>query len=341
MSVISESPVILACGADEAFAMPMAVTLFSAISRLSRPAEVYVIDGGMVGGTRQRLEDVMSRARADTRVTFIRPLLDVLRKDALPLGRYGPMTYLRLLLPAVLPREVTHILYLDSDLLVRSDLAQLWDQRQMVETIAGAPDYASPLVSGRDGVPNWQDRGLPANAPYVNAGVLILNLTTWRENDLAGEILDYSFAHRAINRFADQDGINALLCQQCNLLDIKWNIPAYLEFDTVLGVVERNPVLADAIARRAELLRSGGVIHFIGSRKPWRYGLGARTQWEWLRWLSRSGWFADDVWRYRRLVLALRCDALLRAGVRAVRRWRGGLICISRSPGVNNGGADL
>ena len=44
--MISASPVVLACGADEAFAMPMAVTLFSAISHLTRPAEVYVIDGG-------------------------------------------------------------------------------------------------------------------------------------------------------------------------------------------------------------------------------------------------------------------------------------------------------
>jgi lipopolysaccharide biosynthesis glycosyltransferase len=318
--MIPPSPVVLACGADEAFVMPMAVTLFSAISHLTRPAEVYVVNGGLNGRTRDRLQQVLFRARGDTRVTFITPPLDVLRRDALPLGRHSPMTYLRLLLPAVLPRELTHILYLDSDLLVRSDLAQLWDQRQMVDAIAGAPDYASPVVSGQAGVPNWRERGLPANAPYVNAGVLMMNLATWRANDLAGEILGYSLAHRAINRFADQDGINAILCERCNLLDMRWNIPAYLEFDAVVRAVEPNPVLTAAVARREELLRFGAVIHFLGPRKPWRYGLGARTQWEWLRWLNRSGWYADDIGRYRRFVLALRCDALLRAGVRAVRR---------------------
>ncbi len=318
--MITASPVVLACGADEAFAMPMAVTLFSAISHLTRPAEIYVIDGGLGGRTRDRLQEVLGQARGDTRVTFLNPPLDVLRRGTLPLGGHSPMAYLRLLLPAALPPEVTHILYLDSDLLVRSDLAQLWDQRQMVDAIAGVPDYASPVVSGRGGVPNWRERGLPANAPYVNSGVLMMNLTAWRANDLAGQIIDYSLAHQAVNRFADQDGINALLCKRCKLLDMRWNIPVYLGFDAVLRGVEPNPVLTAAVARRAELLRAGGIIHFLGPRKPWQYGLGARNQWEWLQWLSRSGWFDDDTWRYWRLVLALRCDALLRAGVRAVRR---------------------
>ena len=84
--MISASPVVLACGADEAFAMPMAVTLFSAISHLTRPAEVYVIDGGLGGRTRDRLQEVLGRARVDTRVTFLTPPLDVLRRGTLPLG---------------------------------------------------------------------------------------------------------------------------------------------------------------------------------------------------------------------------------------------------------------
>src|SRR5262249_50630557 len=159
-----------------------------------------------------------------------------------------------------------------------------------------------------------------ANAPNVNAGVLLMNLTSWRAEDLAGQIFDYSLEHRAINRFADQDGINAVLCGRCKLLDMKWNIPVYLEFDTVLRGIEPNPVLAAAIARRAELIGAGGIIHFVGSRKPWRYGLGARTQWEWLKWLRRSGWFGHETWRYRRLAVALRGDALMRAGVRTIRR---------------------
>src|SRR5512135_2358669 len=84
------------------------------------------------------------------------PPLDFLRRGTLPLGGLSPMAYLRLLLPAALPPKVTHALYLDSDLLVRSDLTELWDQRPTVDAIAGAPDYASPTVSGRDGTPNWR-----------------------------------------------------------------------------------------------------------------------------------------------------------------------------------------
>src|SRR5512135_1592562 len=98
--MISASPVVLACGADEAFAMALAVTLFSAISHLTRPAEVYIIDGGLGDRTRDRLQEALGRARGDTRVTFLTPPLDFLRRGTLPLGGLSPMAYLRLLLPA-------------------------------------------------------------------------------------------------------------------------------------------------------------------------------------------------------------------------------------------------
>ena len=68
----------------------------------------------------------------------------------------------------------------------------------------------------------------------------MMNLTAWRAKDLAGQIFDYLLAHQAVNRFADQDGINALLCKRCKLLDMRWNIPVYLGFDAVLRGVEPN-----------------------------------------------------------------------------------------------------
>jgi lipopolysaccharide biosynthesis glycosyltransferase len=318
----ARAPVILACGADEAFAMPMTVTLYSAISRLSRPTEVYIVDGGLSASSRDRIVRVLDRARPGTRVHFVAPALDSLRSSGLPVAGWGPMTYLRLLLPDALPSDVTHVLYLDSDLLVRADLASLWDERPLEHAIAAAPDFASPHVSGRAGVPNWRERGLRFDAPYVNAGVLLLNLDIWRESRLAEQIFIDVIEHRALNRFADQDSINAILCERCKPVDYRWNIPAYLEFDPILRGIESNPVLDRAVAGRRQLVAGGGIVHFVGPRKPWRRGLASKMQWQWLADLKASGWFADHPGQFEALAVELRIDALARAVIRAIRRRR-------------------
>jgi len=316
---MTKTRIVLACGADEAFAMSLAVTLYSAVANLSEKVIVFVMDGGFARGTRDRILTTVRQGRSDVEVQFISPSMSQFANRIAG----NPMSYLRLCLPALLPDDISHVLYLDSDLLVRADLAELWATRPLESPLAGVPDFASPTVSGRDALPNWRDLGLPADAPYVNAGVLLMNLNIWRAELLAEKILEYSAKHRAINRFWDQDGINAVLCQRTECVDLRWNVPIYLEFPPIIRGIEPNGILTTALSRKQALLWGPNILHFMGDRKPWRRGLGSQTQCEWLDWLWRSGWFASDPWTYRRLASSLWCDRLLRTSVRSMRALLG------------------
>src|SRR5437763_16981533 len=73
-------------------------------------------------------------------------------------GLASSATYVRLLIDQLLPADLERVIYLDVDLIVRSDLSELWHFDLNGKTIAAV----------RDAVPySWHSViGLPAGAPY-------------------------------------------------------------------------------------------------------------------------------------------------------------------------------
>ena len=287
------SRVVVAIGADDAYAFPLTVTAYSAVANL-RPGEgvdLYVLNGGLSADSRERFAGAMRRTGRDVRLQFVTPKVGLLHSSGVPDGNIGLMAYLRVLVPDSLPATETHAIYLDSDLLVRASLADLWELRQGAAAIAGVPDFGGPVVSSPSCLTNWCELGLPAQAPYVNTGVLLMNLAAWRSGNVGRRILEYSVRHKEINRYAEQDGLNAICAREARTIDPMWNVPAYLAFNSVFEILDASPVKEWARSRRAALLRDAHVIHFVGRRKPWRKGLVTATQVEWLRYAWRSGWF--------------------------------------------------
>lgn len=309
---------VIAAGADEGFAFPLAVTLYGALNHLSpgTAADVYVVDGGLTLETKSKISGITAAAHKAVNLHFVTPKLDLL--CGVPLATIGPMTYLRLLLPDALPSSVSHVLYLDSDLLVRGDLAQLWKCRPLTRSIAAAVDFSAPKVSATRALPNWRELGLSAEAPYVNAGVLLMNLRRWRTDDFAVRILEYSRKHADINRYADQDGINALLCDDCDILAPHWNVPAYLDSDALARNLLDDPLTREFVDNRRGYLSDARIIHFIGNRKPWYRGLGLASQREWLYQSRASGWFSGRA-AFARWSLPIWLDYFARRLVRQIK----------------------
>src|SRR5262245_12257828 len=140
--------ITIVTAADDRFAMPMAVTLYSAIANLekTRSVSVYIVDGGISSSSRQRLEAVLSRGPADVRIQWVTP-------DLVPLNgikttsAFSQAAYLRVLIPELLPTDVGRAIYLDSDLVVEEDLSKLWDMDLVNRPGLAVRDYMYPSVS--------------------------------------------------------------------------------------------------------------------------------------------------------------------------------------------------
>lgn len=284
-------PITLITGADDRYAMPLAVTLFSVVDHLSLGAqiEIHVIDGGVTDASKQRVERVLQRPGVTVTVHWVRPAEGSL--SGLPsLGHLGQSTYLRLAAPNLVsaPKAV----YLDSDVVVEGDLQALWNTSLNGRPVAAVPDAGCATV--RDGVPRWQGQGLDPERPYYNAGVLLLDLDQWRARELGAQVLLNLRAHGAAYRFADQDGLNAVLQGEWRPLAPVWNVQV-------------------ARLRDPSLLSGAQVLHYTGAKKPWllqsvRPSLRSRAYGRFFRALQRSRWLTrPDYFRLR-----------ARLGVRAV-----------------------
>src|SRR6202022_4244395 len=116
---------LVASAADEAYVVPLAAAFRSLLdsSGAGSAPRLAVIDGGILPSSRDRL---LASWREATDVQFLD--LGSGQFEELPIhyAYASRATYLRLLLPDMLPASAARVIYLDPDVLVRADLAQLW-----------------------------------------------------------------------------------------------------------------------------------------------------------------------------------------------------------------------
>ena len=157
---------------------------------------------------------------------------------------YTNATYYRLLIPALYPR-MKKALYLDSDILLRADVAALFDTPLGDALAAAVPDgFVNQVPVLRRYVENRV--GVPAQMPYFNAGVLLMNLVEMRKMAFGERFV--SLLSRVTFRVAqDQDYLNVLCRGRVKFLPATWN---YMPF----GYAEEAPEL----------------VHFNLDMKPWQ-----------------------------------------------------------------------
>jgi lipopolysaccharide biosynthesis glycosyltransferase len=171
-------------------------------------------------------------------VTFLRP--DLAEVQRMPVSEHvSHSTYLRLILPDVVPRDEERAIYLDSDLLVQRDLAELWDIPLDGAVVLAAQDVGFPYLDAEKALPNYGackpylagarpianyvELGLAPEAPYFNGGVMVMDLATWRAEGLTEKMLRCLHDHREHAIHWDQYALNVVLSGRWRRLDLCWN----------------------------------------------------------------------------------------------------------------------
>ena len=163
------------------------------------------------------------------------------------------LTYARLFLPKLLP-EVGRILYIDSDLIIMESLEAVWNT-YLENTPLAAAVCAHVKTIGNECLPT-EELGLPPEAPYLQAGFLVIDLGAWRKMDLSKRCVDYLLRYPDRAPHWDQSALNAVIDQKWAVLPDRWNVPA--------GYIELEPEKYSKI--------KPAVLHYSGPDKPWRYG---------------------------------------------------------------------
>ena len=214
-------------------------------------------------------------------------------------GHISPVTYVRLLLPELLPGNLDKVLYLDADLIVCDDIAPLWDTDIASVGLAAAGETdltGKPLLADRL-VDDYGALGMSKDSRVFNVGVLLINLRYWREQRIAERCFGCLRTLGTDLHWYDQDALNIIINGEYRELPARWNARP----DPEPGA-SSHP----------------SIIHFLTAQKPWHWDYRGSFADRFFASLDRTPWAG---WRPERPRLATP-RLLLKRASRGARKAR-------------------
>ena len=196
-------------------------------------------------------------------------------------GHFRPETYFRLLAPQLLP-NVDKAIYLDSDLIVDDDVAELFDVDVTGYKLAATRDADTiGQIDGYDATvgPYLKDElGMDDPHDYFQAGVLLMNLAELRRTVTPEEFL--ALSTERMWRWLDQDVLNKVVNGDYVRVHMRWNYLMDWQHLRRTHIIANAP--ADVRAEYEEAAADPAVIHFAGpDNRPWLYPDADRAELFW------------------------------------------------------------
>ena len=178
-------------------------------------------------------------------------------------------TYFRYILADVLSEE-NRTIYSDVDVLCVGDLRPLWNV-DLKGCVIGA------VSEGYSGEYKKKLLGLTGDAPYFNAGMLVMDLDVMRAESCSARLMKNTIEYAGRIAWADQDIINITFRNRILELENIWNC-----FTRVAGEVKKRVVIR----------------HFANaSQKPW-CNIWKNTAWPlYLKYLLKSS-YRNNAWHF-------------------------------------------
>lgn len=163
-------------------------------------------------------------------------------------------TFYRLLIPYLVPDDIDRMLYLDGDIIIHGSIEELYNIDFEDNLIAAAPDA---FCFG--GIENINTRiGLPKKHCYFNAGMLMMNLTSIRNEYSMIDVFQCARKIQDNMGYGDQDILNVLFQNKVKYVPmLKYN------FQVVWQTSNADCSLLSKYDVR--------IIHYLCKRKPNNY----------------------------------------------------------------------
>lgn len=273
LSGMAEPPVSVMFAVTSSWLIPLAVAIRSLCvhSDPRRNYELHIVHHGL---EEEQMKELGKAVSSYPRVSlgFCRlpeRLLRILQhRDC---GRFSPLTYGRLLAAALFPRH-DRVVYLDVDVLLNGDVAELYDADLHGAPIGAVRDCAvlQSISTGRlpDHLEYISGMGVTNPRLYCNTGVMVMDLVQMREQETEDRLLRLLEAHPDSFPYVDQDIINIVFHGRIAPLPLRWNYHFQFELhhagmaDLISGTeFEEAPALFES--------RSWKLFHLVGDYKPW------------------------------------------------------------------------
>ena len=269
--------IILACACNDTYS-PYCGTMITSVFCNNRDEriEVNVLTSDIGEDNKKKFDRLASEYNQVINVVYVNP--DRFKGVPLKSGNSNltKEAYYRLILPEILS-DTKKVLYLDCDLIIRTNLRELWE--------ANIDGYAFACVKDRKDIVMERVKSLDYDQQYsyYNSGVTLMNLVFLRDFDFSDKAFAFISSKRHLLKYVDQCVINAVCHGYFRELPIKWNM-------TVPFFMKLPPVVEEQRENLEQYISNPYIIHFTTEYKPWFKECKHPYKSEYWKYLKLSPW---------------------------------------------------
>ncbi len=203
---------------DENYAPFLATAAYSVLAHTTTPIDFYVLDGGISKTSKQKIADSL---KPFPNHTIRYADMSQMGLERFPnLKHYTLNSFSRYFIPELFP-DLGKIIYLDADIIVKKDIAELYNQ-----SLDGYPVGAVLEDFYIHNYTTLKEKIYPAYAAgdqYFNNGVLLMDIPKFIQKNFAQQLIDTTIALYDTLSCPDQDIFNIVFENNFKKLDYRFN----------------------------------------------------------------------------------------------------------------------
>ncbi len=270
--IINKNVIPIVFATDDNYASLMSVALRSILDNADATNfyKVYILNTDLSAENIEKLNefncDIM-----EVKYVNVAERMDKISKDKIHLrDYYTKAIYYRIFIPDLFP-QYDKILYVDCDVVVLEDIANLYNQ-DIGDNIFIAVHEETMTVMNIFGNYSEQFLGLDRKN-YFNSGLLLINTKEYKKEKIEERFIKLMHRHK-FEVAPDQDYLNVLCKDKIKYADIGWNKTPFPE--------EINPFDEDKVK----------LIHYKLNFKPWHYK-GVRYEDYFWKYAKKTPYYQD------------------------------------------------
>ncbi|GGF38784.1 hypothetical protein GCM10011321_32190 [Youhaiella tibetensis] len=161
--------------------------------------------------------------------------------------QWTSVVYGRLLIDTLVGPDVSRVIYLDCDMMVRAPIEDLYAADLGEFPIGAVRDTAGALIVGGRDIKNNRDIFDPAD-PYFNSGMVVIDVDKWRQVAVPERLEELIASGVMARLYYDQDVLNLVFKHRWQPLPTRWNT---------------------IDARHPHEGLDPSILHYTGPNKPW------------------------------------------------------------------------
>lgn len=250
----------------------------------SNEINFFILDSGIDECNKSKIKETVESYNKN--ITFINASFltgNIVVDDAIAISSYSRLFLTRL-------SELDKIIYFDCDSLVNGDLLPLWNIDLSDCYFAGVLDFVDVYFR--------TILGLSSDYPYINAGMLVMNLKEMRNDEWENKVLDMIKRYKGTIPHCDQGIINVLSNGKFKIVKPKYNVlPDYL-LHSIDGIMNSYQfVNYYSVEDIIEARNLPVFIHFAAGfyGRPWDKKCTSPLKQLYLNMIEKSGYSLDEI----------------------------------------------